>query len=491
MRYKLQAYSIWEYGQRKDAQGRPHQEDCIYPPYGKQLTSDRLFILCDGMGGHDAGEVASATVCEAMSNYINSKRDAADHFTDDTLQGAIDTAFDALDGKDTGAIKKMGTTMTFLMLHEHGATIAHMGDSRVYHIRQGKTKKDTRILFETVDHSLVNDMVKVGELTPEEARHCKQKNVITRAMQPHMDRRPRADVYHTVDIKPGDYFFLCSDGMLENMEDEYIPYFFSREIASDEERVKQLTLATAENRDNHSALIIHILKVEDPIETTPDEASQHLEPLAGELSEADEADSAEIVSQDEAHNTATSRPDDNAHSLTPSGKNGLLIFLAACAILFIAVFAIKQFRSPTPKAVSLQPVERPATVKSGGTKAGKPQTTHSAEPTGLTTSQPQATPALPTTTTTSALSTTPEKTEKTGKSTKSTALPGKTAASQATTPGTSATCLQLPATSIIQPQAKETYSSSDDQKKKNARKDAPKDKKQDANPTRQKPDKQQ
>ena len=210
MRYKLKIYSIWEFGQRVDSKGNPHQEDSIFPAYEQQKDTDRLFILCDGMGGHEAGEVASATVCSAMSKSIfESVPDAEGVFSDENLWKAIDDAFNALDAvakDDVNTEKKMGTTMTFLKFHSRGCTIAHMGDSRVYHIRPGKGRNDTKILFKTNDHSLVNDLIKVGELTPEEAKHSRQKNIITRAMQPNMERRSKSDVYHTMDIKKGDYF---------------------------------------------------------------------------------------------------------------------------------------------------------------------------------------------------------------------------------------------------------------------------------------------
>lgn len=270
MKYKLKVYSIWEYGQRKDSEGNPHQEDCTYPLPNDLKDSDRTFILCDGMGGHDAGEVASATVCETMGNYLlNDGHDSGGVFTDDDLRNAIATAFSALDKKDSGAEKKMGTTMTFLKLHNNGATIAHMGDSRVYHIRPGEKGDDTQILFETEDHSLVNDLIKIGELTKEEARTSKQKNVITRAMQPNMDRRPKADIKHITDIKVGDFFYMCSDGMLEQEEmanGESIKNIFSNAIKSVDDKVTILSKVTENNRDNHTALIIHILEVEDSVE---------------------------------------------------------------------------------------------------------------------------------------------------------------------------------------------------------------------------------
>jgi protein phosphatase len=213
------------------------------------------------MGGHSSGEVASSTVCQAMSESIMSNcPDAEGRFTDDDFKTSLTDAYDALDKKDNGAFKKMGTTMTFLKLHDQGCTIAHIGDSRVYHIRPGRTAEDTEILFQTLDHSLVNDLIKIGELSPEEAKTSNQRNVITRAMQPCMERRPRADIYHTSDIRPGDYFMLCSDGILEQMEDENIKHIFSEKY-SDEQKVDMIIKVTEDNRDNHTAFLVHVLDV--------------------------------------------------------------------------------------------------------------------------------------------------------------------------------------------------------------------------------------
>ncbi|MCD8302233.1 MAG: protein phosphatase 2C domain-containing protein [Prevotellaceae bacterium] len=263
MRFKLKTYSIWEFGKRVDAEGKPHQEDDMFPAHGSATDSDRLFILCDGMGGHEAGEVASATVCDAISRHILSAApDPEGAFPDELFLSALDAAFVALDAKDTGtAVRKMGTTLTLLKFHSAGCLIAHMGDSRVYHIRPGRTVAETRILFRTEDHSLVNDLVKIGELTPEEARHSRQRNVITRALQPHMEYRPKADIYRTADIQPGDYFYLCTDGMLENMDDGQLRYFFSAQAGDDRHKVLSLQRATRENSDNHSAIIVHVVKV--------------------------------------------------------------------------------------------------------------------------------------------------------------------------------------------------------------------------------------
>lgn len=285
MRYKLKVYTIHELGQREN------QEDCIFPAKNQDSENDRFFVLCDGMGGHEAGEVASRTVCDAMSHYVLDNYEPDGTFTDDDMKKAVDAAFDALDSLETEETpqKKMGTTMTCLKLHSKGCTIAHIGDSRVYHIRPNEDG-GADVLFVTRDHSLINDLIAIGDLTEEEAKHSKQKNVITRAMQPNMERRPSPDIYETSDIKAGDYFYLCSDGMLENMEDNNICYHFSEKMAGGADaKTGNLVQATSENQDNHSAIIVYIKDVvSDAREEQPEivmELEQSKEEPFNELSE--------------------------------------------------------------------------------------------------------------------------------------------------------------------------------------------------------------
>ncbi len=281
MKFKILPYSIHELGQRKN------QEDSMFPLHGEATAEDRLFLVCDGMGGHDSGEVASEAVCASISKYIIENSEDND-FTENILKNAISVAYDKLDELDNGAEKKMGTTMTLLKLHSEGATIAHIGDSRVYHIRP-----KVGIIFVTTDHSLVNDLLKAGELTEEEAKNFPNKNVITRAMQPCLERRYNADIYHTSDIQPGDYFYLCSDGMLEEATDENIEYIFSLDI-SDKDRVKLLQKNSEENKDNHTAYIIKIVEVEESEEAGIFNNEENLE--------SEEADASLYISVNEEEN---------------------------------------------------------------------------------------------------------------------------------------------------------------------------------------------
>lgn len=256
MKFKIKAYSLQELGQRGN------QEDSLFPALGKSTPDDRLFVLCDGMGGHEKGEVASATVCETISRVILSTWHPDEALSDELFLQALSAAYEALDAKDNSEERKMGTTLTFLCLHTNGATVAHIGDSRVYQLRPASKKSQARIVFRTQDHSLVNDLVKIGEITEEEAKHHPQKNVITRAMQPCQEHRAKADIAHLTDIQPGDYFYMCSDGMLEEASDENILNIITKPNVTDEQKLEMLRQVTEDNKDNHTVHLIHIDKVE-------------------------------------------------------------------------------------------------------------------------------------------------------------------------------------------------------------------------------------
>lgn len=198
------------------------------------------------------GEVASSTVCEVMSIYI--KENSTEEFTETDFHNALSAAYDALDAKDDDSDRKMGTTLVFLKFHDGGCLAAHIGDSRIYHIRPASKE----ILYVSRDHSLVNELVALGEMTPEEAKTSKQRNVITRAMQPGQERRSKAEIRMIQDIRDGDYFYLCSDGMLERTEDVEILNVLSMDDRTDEEKIEIFRKVTEENRDNHSAFLIRV-----------------------------------------------------------------------------------------------------------------------------------------------------------------------------------------------------------------------------------------
>ena len=266
--------SIHELGQRAN------QEDSLYPVSSALNDGSRFFILCDGMGGHESGEVASSTVCETMGSFF-SANPMNGMLTREQFEQALDAAYDALDAKDNpDTEKKMGTTMTFLCLHSGGITAAHIGDSRIYQIRPGESLP----IFRTRDHSLVNDLIRLGEMTEEEARTSKNRNIITRAMQPSQERRAKADISLLTDVRPEDWFYMCSDGMLEQMEDSEIVSILTDPSRSDEEKRQILIDRTAGNKDNHTAFLIHVLDVKGAPEQTGNDMTEEI-PVVAALDE--------------------------------------------------------------------------------------------------------------------------------------------------------------------------------------------------------------
>lgn len=233
---------------------RANQEDSIYPIVGKATENDRLFLLCDGMGGHEHGEVASQSVCKSLSSFLLQHAVASEGLEDKLLSEALAYAYEELDKLTiAGDSRQMGTTLTLLYFHSNGCTAAHIGDSRIYHLRPSSHT----ILYKSRDHSLVYDLYQAGELTYEELKTFPQKNVITRAMIAGDKNHPKPDVIHISDIQPGDYFYICSDGMLEQMEDEELLDIFAANVR-DEEKRQMLISETSDNKDNHSAYIVHI-----------------------------------------------------------------------------------------------------------------------------------------------------------------------------------------------------------------------------------------
>jgi protein phosphatase len=170
-----------------------------------------LFAVADGMGGAQAGEVASRLAAAAFREF----HEADDLAPDDRLRALVQEANRRIYDRaraDTGATG-MGTTLTAALLEDGDVTIGHVGDSRAYRLRDGQLEQLTE------DHSLVADLMRSGRLTPEEAETHPQRSVITRAL----GTDPEVDVdTMTVEASPGDVFLLCSDGLTTMVADEDI-----------------------------------------------------------------------------------------------------------------------------------------------------------------------------------------------------------------------------------------------------------------------------
>jgi PPM family protein phosphatase len=213
--------------------------------------ADRLGLVAvaDGMGGHRAGEVASATALEALRAAVASG---------EPLRDAIEGANDAVLEKSVSdqEFHGMGTTLTAGMLGSDGhLVVGHVGDSRAYLVRDGELSQITD------DHSLVEEMVRSGELTPEQAEVHPRRSVITRALG--IDPQVEVDEY-PIELQPGDRILFCSDGLTTMVRPDEIASILGRE--PDLRRAAQLLVDAANaagGEDNITAVIIEAVEVSE------------------------------------------------------------------------------------------------------------------------------------------------------------------------------------------------------------------------------------
>lgn len=233
---------------------RERNEDSIFPNNEIETSLDNLFLVCDGVGGHAKGEIASDLICTQMNTYfLTNEIEVSDKNVIDDAVKFVETKFDSYIANNLESAG-MASTLTLLHLHKGGATVAHIGDSRVYQFRKGE------IVFKTKDHSLLQSLIDAGELTPEQGKDFPHKNQITRALQGASVRKVRADVSLLTDVQAGDIFMLCSDGILEAFEDDDMLKELFKEFSDSVDTIasKIAQVCNEVSRDNFSAYFVQI-----------------------------------------------------------------------------------------------------------------------------------------------------------------------------------------------------------------------------------------
>lgn len=243
---------------------RDNQEDSRFPDVDHPDNQTPVFVVCDGVGGCEKGEVASQTVCRSIGEVMDRHNNLQD-FSDGDFQYVLRKAYEALDKASNPSNRGMGTTLTFLTPHSQGVLAAHIGDSRIYQIRPQEG-----IIYRSEDHSLVNALLRSGNISPEQVKGHPKSNVITRCMSANDGVRDRdeATVVNLQDISPDDYFILCSDGVTSVWDDEELIDLYSSD-KTDEEKIKILAERSSESDDNNTAIQIHVglVTVDPEIET--------------------------------------------------------------------------------------------------------------------------------------------------------------------------------------------------------------------------------
>ena len=175
-----------------------------------------LYVVADGMGGHVAGEVASRLAVEAIRSYFATTRNNPGSLPPDQLLiQAVQQANESIiqTSKEDPRLVGMGTTAVAVLIDQGTAYIGHVGDSRAYLLRNEEIKQLTQ------DHSLLNEYLQKGLITPENSEGYPYKHIITRALGSH----PLVEVdLQTIDLEPGDCFLLCTDGLTNMLNQEDI-----------------------------------------------------------------------------------------------------------------------------------------------------------------------------------------------------------------------------------------------------------------------------
>lgn len=231
---------------------RSHNEDSI------AFDAEAGFaVLADGMGGYNAGEVASGIAVTLIASGLKARLAqaarldvrAAEALLRDQVQAANNAILNAAQRRPE--CEGMGTTVVAALFREGRVSVAHLGDSRLYRLREEKLALLTR------DHSLLQEQIDRGMLTPEEAKVSQHKNIVTRALG--VERNANVEV-GTFDAFAGDIYLLCSDGLNDMLDDEEIRLAVQTLESNVKLAADQLVEVANENggRDNVSVILVKV-----------------------------------------------------------------------------------------------------------------------------------------------------------------------------------------------------------------------------------------
>lgn len=233
----------------------------------RTLNEDRFLIdpasgLCavaDGMGGHQAGEVASTLCMETLASRLVGKPQDAD------IESAVESVRAAIEEANTAILRaasqtpnqtRMGTTIALILPWNSSAIIAHAGDSRVYRLRDGSLSQLTR------DHSLLQEQVSSGLISKMEALHSHNRNLITRALGIEDKIEPDIEV---IDLRAGDLFLVCSDGLTTMVCDEDLAQVLS-ELEPNPQLAAKVLIEVANDNGGHDNVTAALLWVSGAVQ---------------------------------------------------------------------------------------------------------------------------------------------------------------------------------------------------------------------------------
>ncbi len=212
------------------------------------FEGENLFIVCDGVDSSPYGDIASKLACSSFSDYF--KQNPATVYDCEYLNKALQYTIQQFQETENKypEMKGMATTVALTAFDKTGAIIAWLGDSRLYQIRNGQ------ILFVTDDHSLVNELRKQGNTDEEKLKNI--RNYITKSLSTKTEIEFSFQGIQSTQIQKGDFFFLCSDGVLENITNEILCAELTTENTLEEKAQNIFSHCEGKTRDNFTFQII-------------------------------------------------------------------------------------------------------------------------------------------------------------------------------------------------------------------------------------------
>ena len=252
---------------------RAVNQDSLYPS-GKEATEQSsLFIVCDGMGGADKGEVASQLLCQAVATYA----EVMDYPVFDAvhLKTALRLAYDeyAIYLKQHPFVNRMGSTLALLQFHEQGATVAHIWR------QPGVSDSSWKGCVSNAGPRQINEMVEHGIITAEQAKTHPWRNRLSRAVvmsnaatSSEPSKQPAPDVVCLTDVQENDYFFMCTDGVLEQLDGNRLTTILATDMPDSAKVATLQALCQGRTKDNYSGYLIginRVLATEKKVVTNP------------------------------------------------------------------------------------------------------------------------------------------------------------------------------------------------------------------------------
>jgi protein phosphatase len=236
---------------------RENNQDSMFASLEKDFP---LFIVADGMGGHKAGDIASSMAVEGIINTLKNNKEKLD--SENTIKSFIKEAVSSVNDKiylrsfEKSECFGMGTTITLAYIYKSKIFIGHVGDSRAYLVRNNK------ILQITEDHTLVNELIKNGSITPDEAVNHPQRNMITRALGTsssiNMD-------FYTIEYHKDDILILCSDGLTNMIDENTILEVINQNKEKDMNLICNSLVTLAKENGGRDNITVIVIKFSDEV----------------------------------------------------------------------------------------------------------------------------------------------------------------------------------------------------------------------------------